>query len=319
LAYFWLRGDGTPKIEFNPPTAMTHIPSASLAPNAATVRRISWGAVVAGAVVAVVLHLLLVLLGMAVGLAVVDADNAGAVGTGAAIWWAICSLVSLFAGAWVAARLSGVPDRMDGMLQGLVVWSVTTLLSIYLLTSAIGAVTGGAMKVLSGAAGMAREVAPQAAPLARQIIGPIGGGEGASVAEVLQEIEGSLTGPNAAAARQELRQIFSQAQDGELNSPQFRQRVVTFLTQRGEMDRARAESLADRAISGYRDAKQRLGELTDRAGETAEEAADATAKAALWAFIALLLGAIAAAFGGRTGAPDTIVGTTRPVAPVTRR
>ena len=58
-------------------------------------------------------------------------------GVGAGLRDVGCALIAGFAGAWVAGRLAGMPDRTDGMLHGLVTWGLSMLLLIYLLTTAV--------------------------------------------------------------------------------------------------------------------------------------------------------------------------------------
>src|SRR5829696_7977607 len=112
----------------------------------AAVRRISWGAIAAGVVVVLVVQMALMLLGLAIGTATVDpaaADTpqASTLGIGGGIWWLAATAISVFVGAWVAGRLAGV-----------VTWAVATLFAIYLLTTAIGGLVGGAFGALGSAA-----------------------------------------------------------------------------------------------------------------------------------------------------------------------
>ncbi|MCL5237856.1 MAG: hypothetical protein M1353_08420 [Nitrospirae bacterium] len=85
-------------------------------------KRISWGAIFAGTIVALVIELTLSLLGMGIGLGVVnpatETNPLGGVGTGAGIWLAVSTLISLFAGGWVASRLAGFPRSSTGILHG---------------------------------------------------------------------------------------------------------------------------------------------------------------------------------------------------------
>src|SRR5919112_5322125 len=89
--------------------------------------RISWGAVIAGAVVALAIALMLNALGAGVGATTIDATgrdspSASSFGIGAAIWLLISNLIGLGVGGYVAARLSGTSDNTDGTLHGLAVW-----------------------------------------------------------------------------------------------------------------------------------------------------------------------------------------------------
>jgi len=71
---------------------------------------------------------------------------------GAGIWVVVSSLIAIFIGSWVAGRLSGA-TRTDGRLHGLLTWSVATLLTVYLLTTAVGSMLGGAANLLGKAGG----------------------------------------------------------------------------------------------------------------------------------------------------------------------
>src|SRR4051812_12628683 len=89
-------------------------------------RRVSWGAIFAGAVVAVSVQFMLATLGLAIGMATVNPatqQNPGqGLAVGAGIWWIITAIISLFCGGWVAGRLAAFPRWIDATLQGLVVW-----------------------------------------------------------------------------------------------------------------------------------------------------------------------------------------------------
>jgi hypothetical protein len=68
---------------------------------AAAVKRISWAAVFAGVILAMVVQLLLSMLGTGIGMSTVDplqgeTPSGRALGLGAGIWWAVSSLIALF-------------------------------------------------------------------------------------------------------------------------------------------------------------------------------------------------------------------------------
>jgi hypothetical protein len=82
--------------------------------------RISWGAILAGAIIGLATQLILTLIGAAVGLATLSpATDTGPSGTtlgiGAAVWLLISSVVSLFLGGYIAGRLAG---RSTGCCTG---------------------------------------------------------------------------------------------------------------------------------------------------------------------------------------------------------
>jgi hypothetical protein len=108
--------------------------------------RISWGAVLAGAIIALATQIVLTLIGVAIGLATLDpatgdSPTGTALGAGAAIWLVLSSLVSLFLGGYIAARLAG---KVNGWLHGLTTWGTLTLLTLMLLTTAAGQLIGAA-------------------------------------------------------------------------------------------------------------------------------------------------------------------------------
>lgn len=113
-------------------------------------RYVSWGAIIAGSVLAMATQLLLTLLGAGIGLvslaateAVTESETATGFGIGAGVWWLITGLISLFVGGLAAGRLARVSQSTDGIFHGLLVWALTTILSVYLLTTAASALIGG--------------------------------------------------------------------------------------------------------------------------------------------------------------------------------
>ncbi len=123
-------------------------------------RRVSWGAVFAGMVIAVVVQLVLSLFGMGIGLSTIDplrysTPEAATLGIGAGVWWVVSSVLSLFAGGWVAAHLSNTSASSDASLHGLLTWGLATLVTVYLLSSMVGAMVRGGASVVSKTADVA--------------------------------------------------------------------------------------------------------------------------------------------------------------------
>jgi hypothetical protein len=110
--------------------------------------RISWGAVIAGAIVAAATSLLLSLLGAAFGAGSVGdlqaavRGEANAAGTGIAIWAIIDLFLSMAFGGYVASRLSGTHSHLDGELHGITMWALATLLAALGAARFAGAVAG---------------------------------------------------------------------------------------------------------------------------------------------------------------------------------
>lgn len=105
---------------------------------------IRWGAVLAGVAVGISVQLALTLLGVATGLSATDVatTEGSTLGRGALMWAGVSMLIAALAGGYVAARMSGLKRKADGVLHGVVAWSVTTLLFAALATTATGNMLG---------------------------------------------------------------------------------------------------------------------------------------------------------------------------------
>ena len=141
--------------------------------------RLSWGAVLAGVIVALVAHILLNILGIGVGAIAAepahapDSSTIQNVGIVAALWWAGSGIVAAGLGGWFAGRAMGSADKDDGTIHGLLSWAVTTLIVAFFLTSVLGGALAGAMgqldlRQLSVPQQSQQSTVPQAAPNAAQ-------------------------------------------------------------------------------------------------------------------------------------------------------
>lgn len=113
--------------------------------------RISWGAILAGAAVAMALYVLLMSLGVAIGLSVGDEMNARSLGMGAGVWGFISLLIALFAGGWVTTQVTVGESRTEAILYGVVLWATTSVLLFWLSANGIqaGMSTAKAMQDMS--------------------------------------------------------------------------------------------------------------------------------------------------------------------------
>lgn len=85
--------------------------------------RVSWGAILAGGMVALALHVLLSLLGAAVGLTISDRVAASDLATGALVWSIVSICVSLFVGGLVVSQCTVGENKMEAVLYGIVMWA----------------------------------------------------------------------------------------------------------------------------------------------------------------------------------------------------
>ncbi|MGU3538449.1 PhnA-like protein [Methylobacterium sp. A54F] len=276
---------------------------------AVLLNQVSWGAIFAGAVTALVTQVILNLVGVGVGLASVGtnaADNpaASTVSLSAGVWFVVSGIVASLAGGLIAGRLSGKTLPGAAALHGLVSWAVTTLVVLYLITSAASGLVGGTLSTVSGALGGAgnlvggtvQTAAQAAAPSLSKISNPLDGIENT----VRQQAAGQ--DPQAArdAAVAAVRALFtgdaSQKQQAEARAADALAKAQGIPVEQARQQVQDYERQYDQAVAA---AKQKA----EAAAVTAKSAAT---QGAFYAALALVLGALAAFFGGRLGAPRPV-------------
>jgi len=108
--------------------------------------RVSWGAIVAGAVIALTVYFVLTVLGVALGLSVSARVDENKLGAAAGIWALVSMLLSLFVGGYVATRCTVGENKTEAALTGIIVWGVV-FSALSFLTA--GAVNTGFNTILS--------------------------------------------------------------------------------------------------------------------------------------------------------------------------
>ena len=262
---------------------------------------ISWGAVLAGAVVAAAVSLCLFVLGSGLGFAAVSPWNnagvaAGTFAVSAAIWLVVVQWVAAGLGGYVTGRLRTrwVGVHTDEVFfrdtaHGFLAWCVSTLIAAILVGSAVvGTVSTGVQAttaVLSGAAQGATAGAASA-------VGNAGDPTGYLVDSLFRPVANQLS-PTTPATNQ-----------GDVRSEAMR--IVTAGIASGTMpdaDKAYlAQLIAARTGIPAADAERRVNDMIASVEATktqAKQAADEARKAAtttmLLGFVALLVGAFIAA------------------------
>jgi len=282
------------------PTAGSEAAAAS-APYWAHYRsRISWGAILAGAIVAVATALLLSLFGAAMGAGSIRALDATAsdfsnYGTGAAIWGIINLALSMAFGGYVAARLSGTHSHLDGELHGITMWGVAVLLGGVLLAQAVTGLLGLVGPGLGSA-------------VSRAVGGP----------DVISSVVPSAIGPQAVIDRMQ-RTLSNSGDPTTMNREQIGTEIAALVRSTvpsgslAEPDRTRLISLvaaqsgvtreeaARRVAQMENDARASLAQIEQRARVAADEVARSTATAARALFTALVIGLLAALIGSWLG------------------
>jgi len=259
--------------------------------------RISWGAVLAGAVVAVATSLLLSLLGAAFGAGSIHFLHAASTdvtnyGTGAGIWHIISLALSLALGGYIAARLSGTHSHLDGELHGITTWGVAVLLGSVLLAHAfsreVGIVEQGLGSVVSRTVGGSGRI-------------PLEVNNPQAVVNRLQQSLGNGGDPTTLSREQISAEIAALVDSGVINgslSEADRNRLVALVAAHSGVTK---EEAARRVIRLENDAKASLAQWEQKARAAADVVAHSAAIAARAQFTALVLGLLAALLGAWIG------------------
>jgi len=279
-------------------------PPADILPMAT--RRVSWGAVFAGVVMVLAIQLLLSMLGLGIGLSTIspasgDTPNASSLGIGAGVWWAITYLVALFAGGYVTARLAAAVAPLDGALHGLLTWSFTLLVTFYLLSTAVGSVIGGAFSAVGGTLSAAGQTVKEAAPQVAQAAGVTPDMIQQKAKDLLNAQPTNADPKNLSAeqAQQQIAAVLPKLVAGGDQAKQAHDRITAIMAAQLNITPDEASQRLDK-LQGQ--VAQTTNQVTDKAKQVADKTASGLSEASLIAFVALLLGAAASAFGGHLGA-----------------
>ena len=302
-----------------------HEAAVEAAPAAASA--VSWGAIVAGAAAAAALSLILLMLGVGLGLSAVspwarDGVSAATFGVSTIVWLTLTQLLASAMGGYLAGRLrtkwaAAHADEVyfRDTAHGFLAWAIASLATAALLTSAIGSILGSGVQAgatLSAGAAAAATVGGAGTTDADRTNAPIG-----YFVDVLFRTDGSgapksssttagssaaMPAPDAATAQAgaEVGRIFMNTNGtGNLGAEDTRY-VGQLVAQRTSLSQPDAER---RVTETFTRLQTRLVEAQAAAREAADTARKASAHAALWLFISLLIGAfvasLSATYGGR--------------------
>lgn len=258
---------------------------------------VSWAAVFAGAVAAAALSLVLFILGSGLGLAAISPwsyNSVAAIGVTTILWISFTQLAASAVGGYMAGRLR---IRWTGLhadevyfrdtAHGFLAWAVATLLTAMLVIGAMRAALSGA---IDAGAGVAKVTAMAGAD--SSAINPAD-----YFTDVLLRTDKptDLSGVNV---RGEVFRIFASAIQAGSLSADDRAYLARLVAARTGLSQADAGRRVDEVHA-------RLGTAVATARAKAKEAADtarkASAGAALWMTVALLLGAFVASFTATIG------------------
>jgi hypothetical protein len=267
----------------------------------------SWGAIIAGALVAISVSLILIALGTGLGFASISpwpdqGMSASAFSISAVIWFIVMQWVSSLFGGYITGRLR---TRWIGThvhevffrdtANGLVTWALATVVVAVILVSSVASGIGGGVKAVTavasaGAAGAAHSaVANGAGADFRYGIDKLFRAPGALPA-------GSAEPAAADDARAEATRILVNAlTSGGLPDPD-RAYLASLVAARTGMSEADAQRRVDDLIASANEAQTKLKAAADAARKDAAEVAIYTALAML---IGAFIASVAAALGGQ--------------------
>jgi len=300
---------------------------------------VSWGAILAGASGAAALSLVLLILGTGLGLSSVSpwsnqGVSAATIGVSTILWLTFTQIAASGMGGYLAGRLrtKWAAVHTDEVYfrdtaHGFLAWAVATLVTAAVLTSTIGSIIGGAAQAGASMAGGAATTAAVAAGAAGAIsineagqltesANPTGSGmstgyfvdylfrkdPGSSSAITLSAAPAMSSGvdPTTGASTSEVTRIFANDIRAGSMSEEDARYVGQLISQRTGIPQADAEK---RAKDTFAKVQAKMKDAETAARDAADKARKASAYAALWLFVSLLIGAfvasLAATFGGR--------------------
>ncbi|WP_130831039.1 YrzE family protein [[Erwinia] mediterraneensis] len=300
-------------------------------------KRISWSAVFAGVICALVVHVLLTLLGTAIGATTVDPmeepNPLQNLGTGALVWTGIEMLIAMAAGSYIAGRLA----QREGALHGLLMFGISTLFTIWLAITLVSSVVGGAMNVLGAGFQAIGSGISAAAPSVTQMARDKLQENNINLDDLQNELETTLRQTGKPELQPEniegdVNREANNAQNQAQDTASHPQSADTDLANwiRGVMNRhadtlqaadrdalkniikartgksdQEVEQIVTQTEQSYQQAVQQYQQLKQqaeqKAREAAEQAAAATSKASWFAFFMLIIEAILAGVMGMVG------------------
>lgn len=259
---------------------------------------VSWGAVLAGAVIAAAMSAMLLAGASGLGfMSISPWQNEGASATaitiGAVVWLLITQIIVYGIAGYVTGRLrtrwtDTAADEVyfRDTAHGFLVWAVSVIVTLALLGSAVSSIVSGTAKTGAAlAGGAAATVASTDAP------------EGMSLdyfTDTLLRAEQPAGVERQGDTRREVGTILVRsAINGEV-APEDETYLVRVVADYADVDEAAARQRLDQVWA-------QVEEFEQGAREAADDARKAAAAFSLWAFISLLLGAFIASFAATIG------------------
>jgi len=163
--------------------------------------RLSWGAIIAGVILSMIVYLIMSVLGTAIGASLLSPmskpDALRGFGFGSGVWVIVTTVVAVFVGSYYSGRCAPVL----GWLHGLLSWAVMTLLIVYGMTSLITGAVSTAGRVAATSAQVGATAANQT------------GGASQMIDSAKQQVQAAVASAASAASGPEAEQNAREAAD----------------------------------------------------------------------------------------------------------
>jgi hypothetical protein len=269
---------------------------------------VSWGAILAGAAAAAALSLILLMLGVGLGLSSVspwarDGVSAATFGTSTVVWITVTQLAASAFGGYLAGRLRHrwAHTHSDEVYfrdtaHGFLAWAIASLVTVTLLASAVGSILSGGAQVV----GTAATAGAQLVAKADSADSSMGYFVDTLFRKEAKDGEVAVAEPVPAAPLVEVGRIFASNLQATTLPEADARYVGQLVAQRTGLAQADAEK---RVNTVFAQMQTQLQTAKATALEAVEKSRKLSAYAALWLFIALLMGAFVASwvatYGGR--------------------
>jgi hypothetical protein len=282
-----------------------------------TASAVSWGAILAGAAAAASLSLILLILGTGLGLSSVspwayNGVSATTFGVSTILWLAFTQIFASGTGGYLAGRLrtKWISVHTDEVYfrdtaHGLLAWALATLATAALLTSVIGSIVNGGIQAGASVAGdvataaVGSEMAKsnkERTPLSYYVDSLFRKDSMATLARSGVALDAAQ--PNSAGFAPEVTRIFMNTLRTEPLPAEDIRYVGQLVAQHTGLTQQDAEK---RVIDTYARAQVKIRDMETAARDAADKARKASAYAALWLFVSLLIGAFVASFAATVG------------------
>jgi ABC-type transport system involved in multi-copper enzyme maturation permease subunit len=121
--------------------------------------RVSWGAILGGAMTAIAVFFLLSVLGTAIGASILYRQGETDISMGAAIWAVITLILALFCGGCVVSQCTAGETREESVIYGVILWGTLFTMLVALLATRVNV---GFVNVMSTTLGTTQTVSTAA-------------------------------------------------------------------------------------------------------------------------------------------------------------